>query len=392
MFYHHCSTYFETHTRVVIGLGCISQLTDEIKSYSGTKILVVSDANVSKTMFYKDCLGYIEADGLPCVTYNEVEEEAPLRNVETVRELIINNGCNLVIAIGGGSVCDVCKLGCVLATNGKTGPDWAGYEKYSMPPTTLFTVPTTAGTSAEVTNMAVIHDEERNIKFSVGHRVLGAARVTFLDGNCVASCPRGLIACCGIDALSHSFESYVALKANPITEALSLQGIRLISRNLRAVYGNTENKTAALDLLVGSTMGGLAFNTTGCGNMHCIGRHVGPQFGINHGMSIAFVMPAVARFNFPAQMEKYRIIAEAMDLKTDGLPLAEVGEVVVEGLKKLIHDVGITKTMADMNPTEADLEKIAADSYTQYQKFYHYRNPAKMWPKDYMTILKDCCK
>lgn len=392
MFYQQCSTYYETHTRVVIGIGCIKQLPEEIKNYCATKILVVSDPNVSKTDFYSDCINYIESDVFSVIKYNDTEEEAPLRNVEAVRELIIKHKCDLVIAIGGGSVCDVSKLACVLATNGKTGPYWAGYEKYSMPPTTLFTIPTTAGTSAEVTNMAVIHDEERNVKFSVGHRKLGAARVTFLDGNSIASCPRSLIACSGIDALSHSFESYIAIKANPITEALSLTGIKLICRNLRAVYANSENKNTALDLLIGSTMGGLAFNTTGCGNMHCIGRHIGPYFGLNHGMSIALVMPSVARFNFPAQMGKYRNIAEAMDLKIEGFPLVEIGDVVVLGLEKLIRDVGITTKMSDMNPTDEDLEKIAEDSYIQYQKFYHFRNPAKTSYEDYITILKECCK
>lgn len=126
--------------------------------------------------------------------------------------------------------------------------------------------------------------------------------------------------------------------------------------------------------------------------MHCIGRHVGPQLHINHGLSIALVMPSVARFNFPAQMEKYRSIAEAMDLDVRGVPLADVGEIVVNGLEKLIRDVGITVKMSDFKPSREDFEKIAQDSYTQYQKFYHYRNPVKMTFKDYMMILEDCCK
>ena len=392
MFYHQEIMSYETHTRVIVGTNCIEQLPEEIKTYGGKKILVVSDPNVSKTGFYANCLRYIEEGKFPCAEWKEAEEEAPLRNVEAVCEIIKKQNVNLIVAIGGGSVMDICKLAGVLAANGGKGPDWAGYERYSVPPVTLFTIPTTAGTSSEVTNMAVLHDEERNVKFTVGHRILGAASVTFLDGNSIASCPRGLIACCGIDALSHSFESYIALKANPVTEALSLSGVRLISRNLRAVYGNSGNRQAALDLITGSAMGGLAFNNTGCGNMHCIGRHVGPQFHVNHGMSIAIVMPSVAKFNFPSQMEKYRSLAEAMDLDTHGARLADIGKIVVDGLRKLIGDVGITMKMSDLNPSREDLEKIAQDSYKQYQKFYYYRNPVKMTFKDYMMILEDCCK
>ena len=390
MFYQQFPTFYETHTRVVAGVDCIGQLPDELHYYKASKVLIVSDPQVSRTAFYERCLARVGEAGCPYLTYNDVEEEAPLRNVETVRGLLVEGECDLIIAVGGGSVIDVCKAGSVLAKNGGKPQDWAGYEKYSIPPVTLFTIPTTAGTSSEVTNMAVVHDEENHVKFTIGHRVLGAAKVTFLDGRSIASCPRSVIAQSGIDALSHSFESYIALRANPITEALALQGVRLISHNLRLVYGNSDNAFAALDLLVGSAMGGLAFNTTGCGNMHCIGRHIGPQFGVNHGTSVALVMPAVARFNFPAQMEKYRDLARAMDLKADHLPLAEVGEVVVEGLKRLIRDVGITKTLADMNPTPQDFEDVARDSYKVYRMFYHYRNPTKMCEKDYIRILEDC--
>lgn len=392
MFYHYETTSYEGHTRIIVGTNCIEQLPNEITAHGGNRVMVVSDPNVSKTKFYKDCLNYIKNAGLTCVSWNDAEEEAPLRNVETVRHILKENNCDLIIAIGGGSVMDICKLASVLATNGGNGLDWAGYEKYSTPPIPLFTIPTTAGTSAEVTNMAVIHDEERNVKFTVGHRSLGAAKVTFLDGNSIASCPRRLIAICGIDALSHSFESYIALRANPITEALALSGIKLISRNLRLVYGNSDNKQAALDLIVGSAMGGIAFNNTGCGNMHCIGRHVGPTLHVNHGLSIALVMPSVAKFNFPAQMEKYRNIADAMGLDTKNAKPHEIGDIVVDGLKRLISDVGITLRMKDLSPTQADLEKIAEDSYAQYQKFYYFRNPAKMCLKDYIAILEDCCK
>ena len=100
----------------------------------------------------------------------------------------------------------------------------------------------------------------------------------------------------------------------------------------------------------------------------------------------------MAKVNFPSQMEKYRSLAEAMDLDTHGARLADIGKIVVDGLRKLIGDVGITMKMSDLNPSREDLEKIAQDSYKQYQKFYYYRNPVKMTFKDYMMILEDCCK
>ena len=390
MFYRQYNTSYETHTRVIAGIDCIGHLGDEIRGQKASKILLVSDPHISETSFYKKCLNHVKESGVEFLTYNDVEEEAPLRIVEIVRSVILENKCDLLIAVGGGSVIDTCKGAGVLATNGGLAKNWAGYEKYSIPPVPLFTIPTTAGTSSEVTSMAIIHDEDTHVKFTIGHKELGCAKVAFLDSGSLSSCPRSVIALSGIDALSHAFESFIALKANPITEALSLQSIRLISRNLRLVHGNSDNAAAALDLLIGSTMAGLAFTTTGCGNAHCIGRHVGPKFNVNHGMSIALVLPAVARFNFNVQMEKYRCIAEAMDLDVRNVPLASIGVIVADAIQQLINDVGIKQTMQDMNPSKADFEEIAKDGLAAYKAHYNMKNPSKMSIGDFMHILEDC--
>jgi alcohol dehydrogenase len=118
---------------------------------------------------------------------------------------------------------------------------------------------------------------------------------------------------------------------------------------------------------------------------------VGPKFHVNHGTSIALVLPAVAKFNFASQMEKYRSIAEAMDFDTRSTPLADVGELVVSAIKNLMRDIGMTETLKDMNPSKDDLEDIARDSFEAYKAHYNQKNPSKMLPSDYMKILEDCC-
>ena len=392
MFYQQKATAWESFTKVIMGINCIDQLPAQIKARDPKALVIVTDPGVSSTLFYARCREYIASTGIPCSVFDKVEAEAPLRNVDEVCETIKSTGAGLVIAIGGGSSIDVTKLATVLATNGGRGTDWAGYDRYPLPGVPFFTVPTTAGTSSEVTSMAVIHDEETNVKFTVGHADYGSAKVTFLDGTSLASCPAKVIGVCGIDALSHNFESYISLKANPMTEATALQGLRLVSRNLRAVYGNSDNVFAAQDLLIGSTMGGMAFTSTGCGFMHNVGRFVGPKFHVNHGTSIALVMPSVARFNFPAQMEKYRQIAIAMGEDVSHVPDHEVGEVVVKALKALIADVGITVSLKDLSPTRQDFEEIADDAMAAYQAHYYLKNPRKATRESFIEILEDCCR
>lgn len=386
------ATTYETHTRIITGLNCISQLVPELRNLKPNKIMVVSGPHVSQTDFYKKCIGYIEDTGYDYVSYNQVKSEVPSKIVEEIESLRSKEKCDLLIAIGGGSVIDATKAVGVVATNGGRIKDWMGYEKFDKPPIPLISIPTTAGTASEVTAMCIINDEETNLKFTVGHKELNCSKIAFLDPMALASCPRNFIAQSGVDAFSHNFESFLSLKANPITEAISLQGIRLISKNLRALYANSQNINAAMNMLIGSVMGGMSFSTTGCGNVHCMGRFIGPRIHINHGSSIALIMPAVARFNHFAQIEKFAKIAEAMDVNTRGMSLIDAGYAAIDAIECLIKDVGLTQKLGDFDFTDEDCEFLAQDIYKAYQNHYLYINPRKTTKDDYVNMLKDSYK
>lgn len=389
MFYQEKVTAYETHTRIVSGIGSTAQLTDEIRKLGAKKALVVSGRHVSKTKFYAQCLGYIEASGAKYVTYNEVSNEAPASDVVKAVDFIREQGeIDLIIAIGGGSVIDLSKCAAIVATNGGKPRDWIGYDKFSTRPIPLFTVPTTAGTASEVTCMAIIHDEEVGDKFTVAHREYGCSKVSFLDPGALLECPVSVIASSGIDALSHNLESFYSLKANPMTEAISLKGIELICKNLPVVYATAaKNQMASLDLFMGSTMGGMAFTTTGTGHMHGIGRYVGPYFHINHGLSIAFLMAEVLRFNAMAQPEKTILTAKAMGIDCDGLSQAQVVERVVAFVYQLIEELGLDRQLKALNATQEDFECISEDCVKDYLKRYHLINPRYSRKEDYLGIL-----
>ena len=205
MFYQQKASAYETHTRVVMGNNCISQLPEELRVVKPNHVLVVTGKNVKKTPFYQKCLDYIAESGYAYTAFNQVEEEAPVRNIVDGVKIVHELGCDLLIAIGGGSAMDVCKGIAVLATNGGTIQQHKGYEQFHIRPIPFITIPTTAGTASEVTSIAIIHDEETHVKISVGHRELLCARVAFLDPQSLATCPRSVIAQSGIDALAHNF-------------------------------------------------------------------------------------------------------------------------------------------------------------------------------------------
>jgi alcohol dehydrogenase class IV len=382
-------TSYETHTRIILGYNSIKILTEEVKKFQPKKVMIMSGRHVKKTDFYKKCIEYVKQSGSQYIIFDGVLPEAPVSVIMKACELIKNENCDLLIAIGGGSCIDTAKATGVVATNGGKPQDYAGYEQFKISPIPLIAIPTTAGTSSEVTSMAVINDEENHVKFTVGHKELECPKIAILDPQSLESCPPKVVAEAGIDAFTHSFESYISLKANPHTEALSLQGIRLISENLRAFYTNRKNIIAATNMLAGSTMGGMAFTTTGTGNIHCIGRHIGPRFNLSHGFSNAIVLPSVARFNHPACPEKFVKIAQAMGEDIQGLSLYEAGWKAIKAIEKLCHDVNMLGKLKDYGCTENDFEPLAEDCWKVYQRHYQYINPRQTTKDDFISIIRN---
>ena len=382
-------TTYETHTRIISGFDSIKRLADECTIMKPKRIMVFAGKNVNKTNFYKKCLEYIEKCASEYITFDEILPEAPVVMVAKSSDLIVKEKCDLLIAIGGGSCIDLAKAAGIIATNGGKPQDYAGYEIFKTPPVPLIAIPTTAGTSSEVTAMAIINDEERNLKFTIAHRELNCPKIAILDPQSLESCPPKVVAEAGIDAFTHCFESFISLRANPHTEALSLHGIKLISENLRALYANRKNICAGAYMLAANTMGGMAFTTTGTGNIHCIGRFVGPKLHLSHGQANAILFPSVARFNHPACPDKFAQIAQAMSLNTQGLSTFEAGELAIKAIEKLCHDVNMSGSLREFGCTEEDFEPIAEDCWKAYEKMYQYINPRQTSKSDYINIIKD---
>lgn len=382
-------TSYETHTKIIVGFGSISALREELKKMNPNKVMIMSGKHVKKTDFYQKCIDHIKQANVNYIIFDGVLPEAPVSSVMEAVKSINEEKCDLLVAVGGGSCIDTAKAAGVVATNGGKPQDHTGYEKFKIPPVPLIAIPTTAGTSSEVTSMAVIHDEENHVKFTVGHKELECPKIAILDPQSLESCPAKVVAEAGIDAFTHSFESYISLKANPHTEAMSLKGIQLISENLRAFYANRKNTLAATNMLVGSSMGGMAYTTTGTGNIHCIGRHIGPRFNLSHGFSNAIILPSVARFNYPACPEKFAMIAQVMGEDVERCSLLEAAKKAIDAIEKMLNDVKMMSKLKDYGCTENDFEPLADDCWKVYERHYQYINPRQTSKEDFINIIRD---
>jgi alcohol dehydrogenase class IV len=211
--------------------------------------------------------------------------------------------CELVIAIGGGSVLDAGKAIAALATNGGNPLDFLEVVGHALPivnpPLPFVAIPTTAGTGTEVTRNVVLLSPEHGVKASMRSPLL-LARLAVVDPELTYDCPPRITAAAGMDALTQLIEPYLSVNANPLTDALALEGIGRVARSLRRAYQDGRDREAREDMALAALLSGMCLANAGLGVVHGIAAPLGGMVGAPHGAVCARLLPYVTQVNMRA--------------------------------------------------------------------------------------------
>jgi alcohol dehydrogenase class IV len=191
-----------------------------------------------------------------------------------------------------------------------------------------------------VTQFTIITDTVRNVKMLIASPMI-MPRVALVDPLMTLKMPQGITAATGLDALTHAIESYVSVKAQPITEALGLHAIRLISENLRLAWCNGDNVDARINMMTAALEAGLAFSNSSVALVHGMARPIGAYFHVPHGISNAALLSTVIEFSVPGNPRRYADIAEAMGENTTGLSTLDAGYLAAKAAKRLTSDLKV---------------------------------------------------
>ena len=371
---------FYCPTRIYMGIGSHEKLHDIIKEWKIEKIFVVADGIIAKTEIFSLVEKVLRDNKVVFDLFSEIEPEPSANTVEKAYELYKKNEAPCILAVGGGSTMDTGKGVGILAKNGGRIKDYEGIEKFKNPPVPLIAIPTTAGTGSEVSGSCTITDTDRGLKMSIRHASLNPARIAILDPIALKTLPASVASHAGVDAFVHAFESYISLNANPVTDAINLHSMELMSQNIRQFVANRGNLEAGLNMACAANLAGITFGQTGLGNVHCMARFIGALCHVSHGLSNAVCFPAAAEFNLLANPRKYARVAVAMGEDIRGLTEMDAGRKAVEAVKGMCRDLGIPARLRDVGATEDMLPKMArlsADAgynkwnprYTTYEDF-----------------------
>ncbi|MEM3406367.1 MAG: iron-containing alcohol dehydrogenase [Candidatus Aenigmatarchaeota archaeon] len=348
---------FRIPQRIIYGIGCYKKIIELVKEMNSRNILLVTGKKVIETNYVKEIIESIKKMNINIEIFNEIPKEPEMDFVYNGLKIYEEKNCELIIAIGGGSVLDTAKGIALLATNGGSLRDYEGLEKIPKSQAPLIAVPTTAGTGSEVTKFTVITDTERKRKMLIGS-VNIIPKIAIVDPLLTISMPQDITMSTGMDALTHAIEAYISIKAQPITDLLAIEAIKLISKYLRRAWANGEDIEAREKVMLGSLLAGLAFSNSSVALAHGMARPLGAYFNIPHGLSNAILLPHVMEFTYISNPEKFMNIASCMSEKIDGLPLIEAAKLSIEAVKKICKDIKVP-SLKNIGIKEEELNKLA---------------------------------
>ena len=263
-----------------IGPDATAELCASMAQTAATKVLVVTDAGLVKAGIVSRVTAALDAVGLAFAVYDGVEPDPTFDQVEAGFATLEREGCDAILALGGGSPMDAAKVIAAMATNGKDARKLEGMMKVRKPPVPLYAIPTTAGTGSEVTVAAVVSDAQSHAKkFFIDPKLL--PEMAALDPSLMVGLPPAITAATGMDALTHAVESFIARTSNPQTERWATAAVRLIFANLAKAYADGTSLEARKAMSLASYYAGLAFTRTSVGYVHAIAHTFGAYYRLS---------------------------------------------------------------------------------------------------------------
>lgn len=345
------------------GYNAREALVGEIKTRGYKKALFITDQGLIQTDIPSKVKSVLEANGFEYVVYDGVKPNPTVDNVKAGLEICESNNCDYIVAVGGGSTIDTAKAISIIMTNKehKDVVSLDGAVETANKGLPLIALPTTSGTAAEVTINYVITDPVR-VKKMVCVDPHDIPVVSIVDAELMAGMPHGVAAATGMDALTHAMEGYITKAAWQMTDMFHLEAMKLIYQNL-AKATNEKDKEAIENMALAQYIAGMGFSNVGLGIVHSMAHSLGALYDTPHGVANALLLPHVLKYNGKVCPDRFRKMAEAFGLNVAGLTDEEAVDKVVEAVDNLAREVGIPKTLREVNVKEEDINWLATQAF-----------------------------
>ena len=342
----------------VFGVGARFLAGQYAHNFGARKVLIVTDPGVTAVGWTDDIKQSLDAYRIPYTVFDKVSPNPRTHEVMHGAELYRREKCNVIVAVGGGSPLDWAKGIGIVCSNNQDILAFEGIDQVEMPIPPLICVPTTGGTAADVSQFAIILNQEERVKFAIISKAV-IPDAALVDPETLTTMDPYLSACTGIDALAHGIEAFVSNAHSPFTDMHALQAIRLISSNLEASVNNPLDLSLRELIMQGSLEAGLAFSNASLGAVHAMAHSLGGYLDLPHGECNAILLPHVFAYNYKVSADRYRLVGEAMGLDMRGMNTKTQKQVVFAEFERLRRAVKIEHTLEDVGVHLSDIPTLA---------------------------------
>ncbi len=299
------------------GPGAVKKLPSLIKSKGISSVLVVTDKGLMGLHILDSLFEKLDETNIKYTVYDGVQPNPSIENIEEARRLYLKNGCEGIIAFGGGSPMDCAKAAGARVANPNTSVSKMRGElkiRKKLPP--FFAVPTTAGTGSETTLAAVVTNMQTHEKYAINDPKL-RPKFAVLDPELTTGLPQKITSTTGMDALTHAVEAFIGLSGTKSTDDYARKATKLIFDNIETAYNDGQNLEARENMLVASFYAGMAFTRAYVGYVHAIAHNLGGIYGTPHGLANAVILPHVLEYYGETAYKKLAELADIVGLKGD---------------------------------------------------------------------------
>jgi alcohol dehydrogenase class IV len=361
--------------RLVFGPGASRLLSAELAALGAQRPLLITDRGLIACGVFERVTSSLAEQ--PQV-YADVPENPTFDGVDQAAALLRERHCDVVVAIGGGSVIDTAKMVAVLAGHSGSAADYVGHsERITAATAPLIVLPTTAGTGSEASPDAGIHPTPKSRSSGVTSLHV-IPTVAICDPDLTMTMPPRLTACTALDALSHCVEGYLSVSDSPVIDALALDGVKRVWQYIESATADGQEREARAQLMLGAFYGGVAIGK-GLGPAHAIAIAVGDQ-GLHHGMLSGLGVVATIATMHQHVPDRVNDIAEAMGLSG--------GEKIEASLRRLFEKLKLPASLRDMGYRLGDLNELArAAAASHFNVTSRYRPSAEEYARMLQNIL-----
>lgn len=346
---------------IVFGIDSMAEAAHAAVRPGGLRPLLVTDPGLIEAGWVDELLGHLREQCVTPQVWSAITPNPKDHEITAGHEFYRAHGCDVLIALGGGSVIDAAKGIAILSANGGDILDYAGVDKATMPIPPLVVLPSTSGTGADVSQFCIVTDTTRNTKITILGRAL-VPDLTVIDPRLLTTMPEWLNAATGLDALTHGIEAFVSLGHNQLTDHHALRSVVMVTENLVTTIERPKEMPARVLMAQAALEAGLAFTNAILGAAHAMSHQVGGLLDLPHGVINGVLLPHVVRFNAEADPAPFATIASYLGIADKRAPELESALALADRLQELARRVGVPRGLADLGVRAEDVPVLARNA------------------------------